>query len=69
MKNQNKHLKYISHGIYLQIFIGLGFFLPALLDVALPEFMASPKTFGGMLVMLGINSLIYINKYIVTIEK
>ncbi len=63
MKNQNKHLKYISHGIYLQIFIGFGLIVPAFLDLKLPEFITSPKTLAAMFIGLGIIFLIYINRY------
>lgn len=59
-----RSLKYISYGIYLQIFLGLGWFALAWLPVEkLPKFVVHPATIGGMLVFLAINSLVYMNRY------
>ena len=69
MKNQNKRLKYIAHGIYLQIFLGIGLIPLGLLDVSLPDFMTRPTTWASMLIALGLNSLVYINRYKASIER
>ena len=62
MKKSDKHLKYISHGIYLQIFLGIGYIILHEIGVTPPDF-NNDGILGGMLVFLGLNSLIYINKY------
>ncbi|WP_146535169.1 hypothetical protein [Rubripirellula reticaptiva] len=58
-----RSLRYIAHGVYLQIFLGVGFLLLAATGVDLTRLLAGPHVVGGLLIMLGINSLIYIHRY------
>jgi len=60
---QQKHLKYISHGIYLQMFLGLGYIIISQVEGNPPAFLVNPVSIGAMLIIFGYNSLIYINKY------
>jgi len=62
--NIERSLKYISYGIYLQIFLGLGWIALSILPVEeLPEFMTHPIAVGSVLIILALNSLVYINRY------
>lgn len=63
MTDQEKRLRNISHGIYLQIFLGVGAWVSGALFGKLPDVFSSPAANGGLLILLGLNSLVYINKY------
>ena len=69
MNQENKHLKYIAHGIYLQIFLGLGFLSINFVESEPPSFITDSKTSGYLLIFLGLNSLIYINKFKKSLSK
>ena len=58
-----KTLRQISHGVYLQFFIGVGFLIVSSLSDEHSEIFTNPDLLGWMLILLGINSLIYINRY------
>ena len=61
MNDTKKKLKYLNHGIYLQIFIGIGYLGMSQVDNH-PQFMTSAEGIGGLLIMLALNSLIYTNR-------
>jgi hypothetical protein len=64
MTNQQKQLRYLSHGIYLQIILGIGHYVSGLFfGDKLPEFFSSQEATSGLLILLGLNSLIYFHKY------
>jgi len=56
-------LKYIAHGIYLQLFIGVGLLAIAAIGSGVGSLFSGPKTCGALLIGLGLNSLIYIHRY------
>ena len=58
-----KALKYIAHGIYLQLFLGVGFLAISASGFDPGPLIAGPKTCGVLLIGLGLNSLIYIHRY------
>ena len=63
MNKKDKLLRDISHGIGLQVFVGIGFIALSLSGQELPEFMVAPRTLGGVLIMLAVNSLSYVERY------
>lgn len=68
MNKAEKALKEISHGVYLQLFLGIGSIIYSLTTKKVQNegsssFMANSELTGYMLIGLGINSLIYINRY------
>lgn len=60
-----KALKYIAHGIYLQLFLGAGMLATAAIGVDTGPFFDGPGACGGLLIGLGLNSLVlvYVNRY------
>ena len=68
MNKSNQAIKYISHGIYLQIFLGIILLILREMLEEYPEFLTQPTTLGGMLILLGINSGIYIQRYKKTLK-
>lgn len=58
-----KALKYISHGVYLQMFLGAGFLAISAMGVDLGPLLNGPKACGMLLIGLGLNSLMYIGRY------
>jgi hypothetical protein len=63
MREKNRALRELSHGIGLQVFMGIGFMFASWSGQRLPEFMADPGVFGGVLIALAINSLCYVSRY------
>lgn len=57
-KSSTKTLKYISHGVYLQLFLGAGSLALSAFDIEI-----GPRACGALLIGLGLNSLIYIHRY------
>lgn len=62
-KPDAKALKYIAHGVYLQIFFGVGLLTGAALGVDVGRAFFGPQNCGAILVGLALNSLIYIRRY------
>ena len=58
-----KALKYLAHGIYLQLFLGAGMLAISSIDVDTGRLFSGPFTSGLLLVVLGLNSLVYIHRY------
>lgn len=58
-----KSLKYIAHGIYLQLLVGAAILATAAFDVAPELLFSGPKACGVLLIGFAINSLIYIHRY------
>jgi hypothetical protein len=58
-----KSLKYIAHGIYLQLFLGAGMLGIAAIDIDTGPLFNGPRACGSLLIVLGLNSLIYIHRY------
>ena len=56
-------LKYISYGIYLQLFLGAGLLSISATGVNTRGLLDGPYACGGLLIGLGLNSLIYVNRY------
>lgn len=56
-------LKYLSHGIYLQLFVGIGCLAIAAVGVDTGPLFDGPKASGALLIGLGLNSLAYVHKY------
>jgi hypothetical protein len=59
----SKTLKYIAHGIYLQLFLGAGMLAISAIDIDTGALFSGPLACGALLVGLGLNSLIYIHRY------
>ena len=55
--------KYLAHGIYLQLFIGAGSLFADSLAGDNGTIHSHPYVTGGLLIGLGLNSLIYIRRY------
>ena len=66
---QQEALRYIYHGIYLQVFVGLGYFLSGLSGVDIPDNFNKPTTIGMLIIILSLNSLRYISRYKKSINK
>ena len=58
-----KTLKYIAHGIYLQLFLGAGMLAISAIDIDTGPLFNGPQACGALLIGLGLNSLIYIHRY------
>lgn len=58
-----KALKYIAHGVYLQLFLGAGMLVISALDINTGPLFNGPQFCGVILLGLGLNSLIYIHRY------
>ena len=58
-----KALKYIAHGIYLQLLLGAGMLVSAASGVDTGSLFDGPKACGVLLIAFGLNSLIYVNRY------
>lgn len=63
MTKHDRALRNVSYGMGLQVFIGVGFILFSLVGQEVPEFMVGPRVTGGLLVMLAVNSLVYVARY------
>ncbi len=63
MGRNDKALRNVSHAIWLQIFAGAGFIVLSTAEARHPEFMLKPLAVGGMLIFLGMNSMLYLDKY------
>ncbi len=59
----DRALKYLAHGIYLQLFIGVGFLALSAVGTHIGSLFADPKVCGVLLVGLALNSLIYVHRY------
>lgn len=59
----DRALRYLAHGIYLQLFIGVGFLTMSEVGANVGSLFAGPKACGALLVGLALNSLIYVHRY------
>lgn len=62
-KLASKRLRVLPHGIYLQLFLGAGFLVLGMLGSDLPPQFESSAFVGVLLIGLGINSLIYVQRF------
>ncbi len=62
-RNENRAFTKIAHGIYLQIFLGVGCLLVSRLSKSVSAVLEDPDVAGVLLIGLGLNSLIYIRRY------
>ena len=56
-------LKYLAYGVYLQLFLGVGLLAIGGIGVKMGTLFDGPTASGCILIGLGINSLIYIQRY------
>lgn len=61
--SNTKALKYIAHGIYLQLFLGAGMLSTSAIGIDTERLFNGPYVCGVLLIGLGLNSLIYIRRY------
>ena len=59
MSADKEKLKYMNHGIYLQIFIGITYVAMSQVADNVPQFMTNAEGIGGLLIVLAVNSLLY----------
>ncbi|MFK8114330.1 MAG: hypothetical protein AB8B91_19165 [Rubripirellula sp.] len=67
-KKRSRALKYIAHGVYLQIFFGLALLAVSMLGNQFGKIFSNPSFFGVFLIGLSINSLAYIHRYTRTLK-
>jgi hypothetical protein len=58
-----KALKYIAHGVYLQLFLGVAMLAISAIDIDTGRLFNGPQACGILLVGLGLNSIIYIHRF------
>ena len=56
-------LKYLAYGIYLQLFIGIGLIAFGAFGLNMGSLFDGPTAFGCVLIGLGLNSLIYVQRF------
>lgn len=62
MNEKEKALRNVTYSLYLQIFIGIGWIAPTFFGMKLPNFMSNSTAIAGALILLALNSLLYLGK-------